>query len=460
MPLFALPHLVGPRLCPTRGLLAEDRVSRFQTRAGRTNASVRLAADGVGLVAGLLGGIITARYLGPDGKGVFAVITYLVGIVAMISTLGIGEAEIFFVNRGQHELRAAIDSSLAAVLATGSIGGLLLVGVLTVYVSAGEVGWVVIALAGATVPASALANTVAHLHNILERFVFTSGLAAGMSACSALLTWILVGPLQRGVTGAILAALVVAVLGAAVGLGLLGRVGEVGPRWSYFRRSSRFGTSLVAAGVLMSLAGRADLLVVGAVLGSASAGFYSVALTVAALPTYGASAIAFVAFPRLSRDDNEPGGLVSRLSRLGILSAVVGAIGLAPLVPFLVPTLFGQPFREAVPATLVLLSAAPLWALHLVLGRAAAAAGRPQLLSTSYLASLAAMIVLDAVLIPPFALLGAGIASAVAPLAGLAFLIRWHTTGGGHVRTLVPRFSDARDIASRRQVHRLDAGDR
>lgn len=418
----------------------------FGARAGRINASARLFADAFGLAAGVIAGIITARYLGPEGKGLFAVVTYLVGIVALLATSGLGEAEIFLVNRGRHRLDEAIQTALLAVSVTGLAGGLVLAVSLRLYLP-DDVRWAPILLAAATVPVSALATTVAQLHNIRERFVFTSALAAGMSGLSALLMWLFLGPFSAGVSGALAAAFLVPLLGVAAMWPLLRGAPQHGrPRWRYFREASSFGLSLVTAGALMALAGRADLLVVDAVLGSASAGLYSVALTVAALPTYGASAVAFVAFPRLSRETQQGMALTSRLARVGLLLALISSLGLGPVVPRLIPALFGSAFSGAVRPALILLGGAPLWALHLVVGRAAAAADRPTLLARSYFLTLVTMLALDALLIPGLGLLGAGVASALAPLSGLALLLRWYSLQGGRFEDLIPRRADLHDL--------------
>lgn len=419
----------------------------FGARPGRVNASARLLADGLGLVAGMVAGIVTARYLGPEGKGLFAVITYMVGIAALLATSGLGEAEIFFVNRGLHGHREAIQTALVAVTITGFAAGIVLVVVLRVYLPA-DVQWGPIILAGATVQASAVATTVAQLHNIRERFVLTSALAAAMSGLAALLLWLFLGHLSAGLTGALAATFLVPFIGVAAVWPLVrdNLGGRVRPEWRYFREGSRYGLSLVTAGALMALAGRADLLVVDVVSGSGSAGLYSVALTVAALPTYGASAVAFVAFPRLSRETQQNMVLTSRLGRLGLLLALVASLGLGPVMPTLIPALFGSAFSGAVRPTLILLAGAPLWALHLVLGRAAAAADRPTLLARSYLLTLVVMLVLDAFLIPSLGLSGAGIASALAPLSGLVLLLRWYHLGGGEFAALVPRSGDVHDL--------------
>lgn len=419
----------------------------LSSRPARLNAGARLTADAVGLVAGIVAAVVTARYLGPDGKGLFAVLTYVVGIVSLVATLGIGEAEIFFTNRGLHRFEDAVVTGLVAVLVLGVLGGIVFVVAMTAYLGT-EVARGPVLLAAGAVPLTAWATTISQLHNARERFLLTSSLAAAMSVVSASLTWLFIGPLGWGVSGALTAVVLVPVVGLAAVLPLLREARGGALRWRYAREAGRFGFSLVWAGALMALAGRADLLVVDRLLGSSDAGLYSVALTIAALPTYGASAVAFVAFPRLSRGGGEASDLTGRLSRVGLLSAVLASVALALVAPVAIPVLFGESFIDSTGPALLLLVGAPLWALHLVLGRATAAGGRPGLLSRSYVVTLVVMLLIDAILVPRWGLIGAALASSVAPLAGLVLLGRWFVGARGSFRALVPGRQDLLEILS------------
>jgi O-antigen/teichoic acid export membrane protein len=130
------------------------------------------------------------------------------------------------------------------------------------------------------------------------------------------------------------------------------------------------------------------------------------------------------------------------------------------LAPFLCTVVFGEPFRDSVGQLRVLvLGAFGIVAVKL-LGNALVARGRPGLQSVAVGIGFLGTVVLDVLLIPPYAGMGAAIASSAAyTAAGAAMAVIFVRLLAPRYRDLVPRGSDVmwvvaqvQGIGRRRQV--------
>src|SRR3712207_1100217 len=86
------------------------------------DASLRLSADVVVLVMGFVAGVVTARVLGPPGKGTLAVLVFLGGLLGQLGTLGLGEAAIVWFGRRRVSLQAALSGVMPGVVVGGLLG--------------------------------------------------------------------------------------------------------------------------------------------------------------------------------------------------------------------------------------------------------------------------------------------------------------------------------------------------
>jgi len=150
------------------------------------------------------------------------------------------------------------------------------------------------------------------------------------------------------------------------------------------RRALSVGLSAVLRQGMIGL----DALLVGSLLGAATAGPYWLAASLATAAMVGANAAHQLALPALARPGAER-GLAAELLPVGLAGTVV-TVGLVLLGPPLVPVLFGARHAEAA----ALLPAFGLWVLAghplAVLQAAAAARGRGRLLLAADLAGLLA----------------------------------------------------------------------
>lgn len=415
------------------------------------NSVARFTADASALVFGSVATIVTARALGPSGQGVFASIFLLAAIGVRLCSVGLGETAIVRVGQGVVTRQEGLSATLAGVLAAGAIGVLPFFGLATLIIGPDDSNtWLALVAATAFLPLGAVYDALSQTLNGQERLVATSRTLIAIAGLTLLGLVVFVVVLDLDVFGGALSGLCATAVGTLVMALLLARSGlSLKPRWNrdYLVNASRYGVRLQGSQILTLAAGRADLLLVLALLGDDDAGHYSVALTVGTLAGLGSFAMSYAIFPRLPTLDREAAlSLAARAARLGLASSLIAAIALAAVIPLALPVLFGSEYQSSVgPGLLLIVAGIPLsgqW----MLGRSAAALGDPNLLARSFAVSLGVMVVLDLGLLPVAGLYGAASASLGSSVAGLIVCIRAYHANGLNLSDLLPRPSDCADV--------------
>lgn len=428
------------------------RVAGARATALRGHATARLSADVLGAVTGLAAGVITARALGPAGKGVLSTLLLVISVGSHAATLGLGEAAI--VRLGQ---RRESTSDLARALLMAAILPACLMGAalgVAVHLILRQQNPYLVAAAATAVPVLAAVQFLSMVLNAERRLVLTSAVLAVGFAVNAVGTVVLVLVLGLGIFGAVLAQLVASTTALMLVLVALRRLSlSVRPRWRprTVVEVLRIGLPLEGSRLLVALASRLDQLVVLSLAGKAAAGTYSVALTLAQLATYAPFALAVAAFPNFAQlpSASFPQAVV-RVVRSGVAAATVTGLLLALALPFLVPLLFGEDFRRAVRPALLLLVASLVGSGQWLICQALAARGQPRSLLRSYALSLGVMLILDLVLVPFYGVVGAAVASVAAAVAGCAYAVHVLRPELGDAQrwVLLPRPGDVRELFS------------
>jgi O-antigen/teichoic acid export membrane protein len=442
--------------------LPPPEVKLTQTSLTR-NSIARLAADAFNLAIGLITAILTARWLGAEGKGVLSSISYLAGLGVNLGLLGLGEAQIVLVGQKRVTAERAFSVTTTACLLLGAASGVVLwaIGYFQFHRD-WHLAAMPLALTALVVPASMLSQVATHILNARERILASSALL-GLSALSLLLgTVILVVVLPGGVTGAAGAAALSIVLTTSVALAVVSRSGiPLKLAWdgTYLREAIRLGTRLQLASLFVGLASRFDQLLVYGLSGAAAAGQYSVALSYGTLSFLPPFALAYATFPRLSGlASAEASELTARGARLAVILTLIVAIPMALGAPFAIRLAFGPVFEPATAPAIILSLGSVFLAAQFFLARGRAARGETRLMVESFALTAVVMAALDLFLIPRFGLIGAAAASVTGNAAGLWWCLR---AGGWPERAatlLLPRFHElANAVASLRRAARRNA---
>jgi O-antigen/teichoic acid export membrane protein len=418
-------------------------------RPGSAGSALLTWGANIGSAILSLGSIlIVSRELGPEGRGHVALLTAIALLLGNLATAGVQEANANLAANEPETRRALATNSvlLALVLGAAAAGALavllwavpdavgddtsrtflwatvafvplIILEIYLLYLAQADYAFVVTNASMLLAPAVAFAgNALFALTDLLTVRNAVAVWLAGQVAATALLVWFV----ARRLAG-------------------FGR-----PDLALARRSLGFGLRAYVGRVMQLGNYRLDQWLLGAISGARALGLYSVAVAWAEALWYLPTALAAVQRPDLVRSHARTAGeRAARVFRGSILVTAVSGILMIALAPFLCTVVFGEPFRDSVGQLRVLvLGAFGIVAVKL-LGNALVARGRPGLQSVAVGVGFLGTVVLDVLLIPPFAGMGAAIASSAAyTAAGATMAVIFVRLLGPRYRDLVPRGSD------------------
>jgi O-antigen/teichoic acid export membrane protein len=378
---------------------------------------------------------LTSRWLGPEGRGVFAVVTTWVALFTTISYLSLGQVALYRASaRRETEWLAPTLGSLLLLAVTLSVCGWAVLALL-LFVWAGSpfgqvppwlllLGFLQLPFAMWEHYASALLMAIGRLD------VYNRGQVVGHSA-AALLVVALVAGLDGGVPGALVAALVGQATVATFGTRLLLRKARqpVAPDRRTLAELLSGGVRLHPTAVGAFLSSSVHLLILNYFLGPEPVGHYQLAWALvqamAVLPA-AASQVLYSHVSQLGADAAWP--LQRRVVlRFGALMVVLG-LGAAGLAPWIIPLLAGHAFAPAVPLFRVLLLTVPGMTLALLMAPQWIGRGLFTLTSALTLVVGALSVLASWILIPALGLAGALWASVLTyavPVLGNGLMALW-----------------------------------
>jgi O-antigen/teichoic acid export membrane protein len=384
--------------------------------------------------------VLVARSGGPGDVGVLALLRVLPGLAGVLAACGLPTAVGYFI-AGPERDHPRLWPTVIAIMLAGGLAGTLAWFALTPLIQRfilASTTIAVVAAAGITVftqlPVSVARSSLQALDDLRGSNMVTAGEEVAFLPPYA--AGYLFG--FRGPWLIVFALLVADILVAVPAwVRISRRVRRAGaplsgrPDLGLGLRVARFGTRSQVGGVMGLLNLRLDFLVLGAMAGTAAVGTYAVASKYAELLRLPGLAVTWVAYPKVARMGASSFGPRARRMMAPLLACgVVSAAALSLLAFPLFPLVFGEEFRTAIwPAVIIVcgLVAEPAAGVGsaFLLG-----SGRPGLNSVLLGTGLVVTVVLDLLLIPGHAAVGAAWASAAAYLSTdvLLVLAMWRLT--------------------------------
>ena len=374
--------------------------------------------QGLTLGLGILTGILSARMLGPVGRGEYAaIIIWPMGIASFLG-FGINQAVVFYL--GQREITPS--EGATAVTAIGMIQsvisvaiGLLVVPIVLAKYSpeVQHLGILFVLLTPALILGGYPANVFQGLQD-MHRFNLIR-LVAPFTYAVALLG--LYFAHRASLNNVIVSQLAAYILALALGSTVAWRILRLRRQWnsSAIPRLLHFGFRLQGLSIATYVNQRIDQLVLSLFVPPKQLGFYAVAVTLSTAVAVFPQAAGIVAFSRgssqSSGDAKETIGVAFRASLIWLLVSCSLLYGLAP---FLIRLVFGGAFDGSILACRILLPGALMTGLSFVLYNAASALGRPGL--TSYAEGISVIVTATGLylLVPTYGYIGAALTSSVA----------------------------------------------
>ena len=417
------------------------------------NSTIGMAADALVFGLSIVVSVVLTRSLGPDQRGVYALLVATNVLLANIGYLGVSHAISPMLARGKYRLGEVNTISMLLALTLGAI--FVLVTTLAFPFLGGNL-FANIPYYYLLVP---LVLTISTLYQIYWNSMMIGISRVGLmyrlnlitNSLNALLMIAAVGLLRLGIPG-FLAAWSLSALFNTVGMMLIAlRIEPLS--WPVNRVALRdllgFGLRVHGTSVAHQIFLRFDVYLINPLLGTRAVGFYSLSTSLAEklwLPLNAINTSSTSKIAQLPHDESAL--LTAKLSRTALLMMLSIALPFALVSPFLIPALYGSEFIASVLPLIILLAGTVGFAVMQVLNiYIIGQMQRPGLLSIISWLQLAVSIPLYIVLILWQGIIGAALASAATYiLAMLCTIYIFLRDSGLPLRAvLLPRPDDIRD---------------
>lgn len=368
----------------------------------------------------IISGILTARLLGPTGKGQIALLGLILGMSSMVGELGIGHATVYYIRK--YSLNQLTATTVAM---TGAISLLIVpLSVVLVYWFRDSV------FPG--VPYFLLVLAIVSIPLLLMRGRFQSLLQAGYRIHLVnmakllpplfpliILVSMMVGWLRPSVERLFGASLASILIGTTISGLFLRRVLQ--GRWSrpnmqVAREVFTYGMKSYVGNLFKFLQYRFDMFFVAYFLTPREVGFYSVAVVICEVLWRFPDSLGYVLLPKVASLKDAQSGihLTAKLARITAAVSGVVAVVMFAVVGGLVRLMYGAAFAPSVSAIRYLLPGIVFLSVWKILHTGLIADGHAATYSQSVAISSVVMIALDIILIPRLGVNGAAIASTLA----------------------------------------------
>lgn len=405
----------------------------------------------------IVGDVILARALGPDGKGAFVVVLNLSSLGALILSFGLERSLAVFAARSLEIARRAFANAALWTLIAGSLG---VIAIIALYgprtpdhsptgplapimpnLTATQLWTGAMALPAEIAYGIGLVGLLGRqrvlAYNVL-RFVRRAGFVL------LLVGFALLGRIDLELVLLLnLAALAVTVAGIVLAMA---RARMVGRRISLRQLGEQlsFGGRTVIGTLAERLHFRVNTFLLTAMVSVGATGVFSVALGLAETLWYLPASLGVVLFSRAVRGRDEGANIAGAMTRTMLVLMVAVAIPLWFIAPSLVEFVYGPPFREAGVALQLMLPGVLAYSIVALLSNPIIAWGAPGRLTAVLVGGLIANLTANLLLIPEFGMNGAALASTISYTATAALVLGLYQllSGQGWRETLIVRRSD------------------
>jgi O-antigen/teichoic acid export membrane protein len=375
----------------------------------------------VGLVFSITTAAIIARWLGPEGKGIFTMALLVPGMMVIFLNSGIGVANVYFAASKRMNVptlagNSVIYAFLTTMFGMVIVGVLLTTGSLQALLPRVPVWLVLIAMLG--LPVGILSGYFTAILQGLQSIIKINLINLAQGALMLALTFLLVASFKIGLLGALMAYLWTSISSLIALTFLIQKEGGVflsKGSFSVMRHTLSFGLKGHVGNILQFFNYRLDMFIVNYFLGPAHVGIYSVSVGLAELLWHFPNAASFVIFPKAASTKPEIMNIFTpRVFRITLGLTALGAVGLIFLGKPIISIIYSSTFLPAYVPMLALLPGVVLLGSAKVLTNEIAGRGYPHYNSINAGLALVLTVVLDLVFIPRYGVLGAALASSIA----------------------------------------------
>lgn len=396
--------------------------------------TIKTMAVSIGIMLiNLATGIITARMLGPEGRGIQTTLILWPQFLAFAMTIGIHSALLYHMKKSQEEEAELYYSSLLLTLVAGVVA--IVVGVIFIPLWLGSESPEIVSTAQWFMGATPL-MLLFFMHNALfrgrEEFHLFNRMRYMVPLISLIILLVLVmldkmTPFTSGM--AYLLPYVPVTVMAIIRAMRLYR-----PKLSKIRLASRkiisYGLGAYGIDLLGNLILYIDQIILISLLAPGPLGLYVVAVSLSRMLNIFSASIIMVLFPKLSCLEPKEAAMLSlRVFKITTIGAILCTSILMVAAPFIIRILYGNLFLDSIPVFYLLVLQVVLGGSASVLAQVFMAIGRPFVVTISQAIGIVLVIPLMYMLVPIYGLIGAGLALLIPSLVSLlyvAVIFQWN----------------------------------
>ncbi len=327
----------------------------FNIRLGRMKSTidvlVNFATNVLLLPLSIIIGVLIARMVGPEGKGIFTFILLTVSLIVSIGSFGFGAGVNYYVASRQFRTGEVFISILAVSLFFSVVygGGIILLYHFQMLPSDFQNSLYVFSIVASIFPSYILWFSQ-RLLVANSKFLTLNGLVLLRQIIPIVFLFSVV-VFRLGLRGVLVSVPIYLNFQACVAILIITRLDTV--RWqfnlTFIWRGFRYGMKAAVADWLHQANLRFDQLILGSGVGMEALGYYSIAVRLTEMLWYIPNSLGIVLFPKVaqSKDESIAANLTNRLLRLTIACSVVGGLLLAVIAKPLITLLYGSAFAPA-----------------------------------------------------------------------------------------------------------------
>ncbi|WP_340006963.1 oligosaccharide flippase family protein [Paenibacillus sp. FSL K6-0276] len=403
-------------------------LKRFTKSKGNSSAAMKtMIVSVLVLLINMLTGVLTARYLGPTGRGEQTAMMNWSQFLAFSMSFGIPSALIYNAKKNPDDAGVLYRMSLLLGIGFGIVA--MIIGILVLPYWLKSFSPEVVAFAQWSMIQCPL-MVVAQINNAAYQFRGEYQKFNGLRYVIPLLTLVIIGILiMGGWMNPFTTALAYLVPGAPLFIGMtisLLRTYKVKMKDAYlnFKRLFTYGLGSYGNDLLGQFSYYIDQIVIAGLLRPADLGLYVVAVSLSRMVTFFSSSVTVVLFPKASELSKEEAiSLTFKAFRISTTFTLLGSLALMVVAPLVIPLLYGKDFNTALTVFRLLLLEVTISGGTIILAQVFMALGKPKFVSMLQGFGLILVIPLLFLLIPKYGLLGAGVAMLSSAVLRFLFII-------------------------------------
>jgi O-antigen/teichoic acid export membrane protein len=392
------------------------------------NLGITLITNILLAILALVGGILTARMLGPTGRGELAAIQTFPTILASLAMVGVPDALVYFSARQSESVGSMLSTSILIALTfcfPFAIAGYFLIPILL----------------------SSQSTEIVHGSRnylwLLPVYATTGMLVHPLRGRNEIPSWNLVRIFPSALWLIVVGVLFIVginnpvyltnlyLIGMAclffpTGILVLTRIkGSYKPASNYIHPFLAYGIPTAFSTIPYLLNSRLDQILLAAFFEPKLLGYYVVAISWSNTITPLTSVLPSVMLPHIASIQGQDQQIrtLTQNTRMGVIISMTLALLAALFSPLFIPFLFGSEFVSVIPISIVLSIAAGFLALKQVLEAGLLSLGKPKIVLAAESLGLMITATLLFILLKPYELVGASLTALVSYLAVTIFLV-------------------------------------